>query len=156
MGIMVVGVWAGEGGRAGPPGRPSPSGSLGAGRRDRPRVLVVDDDPAILATVQDILAAEGWEVVAVETGVEAVASIRDQRPAVMLLDMRMPGMDGWAVARAAREQAPGVPIVVMTAAENAAAWAAEVAAEAYVAKPFMLDDLLRVVDRFRTGGGRPN
>ncbi len=119
-------------------------------------MLVVDDDPAILATVQDILSSEGWDVTAVDSGAEAIARARERRPALMLLDMRMPGIDGWAVARAVHEDVPGLPIVVMTAAENAAAWAAEVAADAYIAKPFQLDDLLRVVERFRGGSSRPN
>ncbi len=151
-----VRLWAEDGGPSGPPQQPPIPGLRGSRQQDRSSVLVVDDDPAILATVHDILASEGWDVTAVETGAEAVARVRERRPALVLLDMRMPGMDGWAVARAVHADAPGLPIVVMTAAENAAAWAAEVAADAYLAKPFQLDDLLRVVERFRGGPSRPN
>jgi DNA-binding response OmpR family regulator len=152
---MTTGFWAGEGERSGGPhGRAAP-GRGPNGQVRRPIILVVDDDAAILSTVTDILASEGWNAVGVASGQEAVASLRTQRPAVILLDMRMPGMDGWTVARHAREIVPGVPIVVMTAAENAARWADEVAAEAYLAKPFDIDELLARVEPFR-GGGRPN
>lgn len=161
MGAMTmrtwgIGLWAGEGGPPGSPQRPPVPDPRSIGHSEGSRVLVVDDDPGILATISEILAAEGLDVTAVETGAEAVARVRERRPSLVLLDMRMPGMDGWAVARALHQDAPGLPIVVMTAAENAAAWAAEVAADAYLAKPFQLDDLLRVVERFRGGGSRPN
>jgi len=75
---------------------------------------------------------------------------------VILLDMRMPVMDGWAVARALHAQGIKVPIVVMTAAESAKRWADEVGAEGFLAKPFGLDELLAVVERFRGPGGRTN
>jgi CheY-like chemotaxis protein len=70
-------------------------------------------------------------------------------PDVILLDMKMPVMDGWELARVYR-QSPGrhAPIVVMTAARDAAQRAAEVAADGHLAKPFDLDDLFRVVDQY--------
>src|SRR5687768_13045555 len=150
-------LWAG-----GPPrnGAPPPSGSAarpragGDGHHDT--VLVVDDDTSILDTVSSILTGEGYNVVSAATGEEALAAVARKQPALILLDMRMPVMDGWAVARALREQGVQVPIVVMTAAESAKRWADEVGAEGYLAKPFGLDDLLAIVERFRKGGGRAN
>jgi CheY-like chemotaxis protein len=119
-------------------------------------VLVVDDDTSILDTVSAILSGEGYDVISASTGQEALAAVARSKPVLILLDMRMPVMDGWAVARALREQGVKVPIVVMTAAESAKRWADEVGAEGYLAKPFGLDELLATVERFRGSGGPAN
>ena len=119
-------------------------------------VLVVDDDTSILDTVSAILSGEGYDVVSAASGEEALAAVARKEPAVILLDMRMPVMDGWAVAKALRSRGLRVPIVVMTAAESAKRWADEVGAEGYLAKPFGLDELLTIVQRFRGPGGRAN
>ncbi|HEY6201661.1 MAG TPA: response regulator [Candidatus Limnocylindria bacterium] len=119
-------------------------------------MLVVDDDASILDTVSAILSGEGYDVVSVTSGQEALESVARKQPAVILLDMRMPVMDGWAVARALHAQGINVPIVVMTAAESARRWADEVGAEGYLAKPFGLDELLAAVGRFRGPGESAN
>lgn len=126
----------------------------GEGNNDT--VLVVDDDTSILDTVSAILSGEGYDVVSAASGAEALAAVARKQPVVILLDMRMPVMDGWAVARALRSQGLSVPIVVMTAAESAKRWADEVGAEGYLAKPFGLDELLTIVQRFRGPEGRSN
>ncbi len=71
-----------------------------------------------------------------------------RRPDLILLDMRMPILDGWEFAEICRQQ-PGrvAPIVVLTAAQDAADIAAEIHAAGYVAKPFGLDDLLGAVEQ---------
>lgn len=149
-------LWAG-----GPPRGEESSSRNMAGpqpRRDanNETVLVVDDDTSILDTVSAILTGEGYDVVSATSGEEALDAVARKRPLVILLDMRMPVMDGWAVARALRSQGISVPIVVMTAAESAKRWADEVGAEGYLAKPFGLDELLTIVQRFRGPGGRAN
>ena len=115
------------------------------------RVLVVDDDASILGTVSAILTAEGYQVVGANGGQEAMALLGTWHPTLVLLDMRMPVMDGWAVARAMREAGSKVPIVVMTAAENARRWADEIGAAGHLAKPFGLDELLRCVEEHGSG-----
>ena len=152
----MMDLWAG-----GPPrGDEPPSSSMArpraGGDRQENTVLVVDDDTSILDTVSSILSGEGYDVVSASTGQEALAAVARKQPLLILLDMRMPVIDGWAVARALREQGISVPIVVMTAAESAKRWADEVGAEGYLAKPFGLDELLTTVERFRTRGGRAN
>lgn len=152
----MMDLWAG-----GPPrGEKPPSGSAArpraGGDDQRNSVLVVDDDTSILDTVSSILSGEGYEVVSAATGKEALAAVARKQPQLILLDMRMPVMDGWAVARALREQGIDVPIVVMTAAESAARWADEVGAQGYLAKPFGLDELLATVERFRKPAGPAN
>lgn len=149
-------LWAG-----GPPngGEPPSRGAMWPDPRSEGRndtVLVVDDDTSILDTVTSILSGEGYEVVSAASGQEALAAVAQRQPVVILLDMRMPVMDGWAVARALRSQGISAPIVVMTAAESAQRWADEVGAEGYLAKPFGLDELLTAVNRFRGRGGRSN
>jgi DNA-binding response OmpR family regulator len=152
----VMDLWAG-----GPPrdGGTPPNGGTAprtGGDGHQNTVLVVDDDTSILDTVSSILSGEGYDVISASTGEEALAAVAQKTPLLILLDMRMPVMDGWAVARALREQGVQVPIVVMTAAESAKRWADEVGAEGYLAKPFGLDELLATVERFRRSGGLAN
>lgn len=112
-------------------------------------ILVVDDDPAILGTVADILDLEGYQVQTAQNGQEALLRLRETRPSLVLLDMRMPVMDGWGFSRALAAEGIKLPIIVMTAARDAKAWAAEIGAEAFVSKPFELPDLLATVERVR-------
>ena len=79
-------------------------------------VLVVDDDPTTCSMLQRLLARQGWQVVAARNGREALARVRDARPSLVLLDLMMPEMDGFAFLDALREldQAPP-PVVVLTA-----------------------------------------
>ena len=110
------------------------------------RVLVVDDDAAIRQFIQMALEGCGYEVTTAEDGQEALASVRAAPPRVILLDMRMPVMDGWAFTRAYRETPPPhAPIVVLTAARDAGEYASDVDADAFLAKPFPPDSLLREV-----------
>jgi CheY-like chemotaxis protein len=111
-------------------------------------ILVVDDDPAILSTVAEILELEGYPVATAENGAAALEAIEAEPPALVLLDMRMPVLDGWGFARALRERDLKVPILVMTAAQSAQDWAAEIGADGYLAKPFELPELLDAVERF--------
>lgn len=152
----MMDLWAG-----GPPrGERPPSNRAMQTRQhadqQRGTVLVVDDDTSILDTVSAILSGEGYDVMSAASGEEALEAVARKHPLLILLDMRMPVMDGWAVARALRGQGISVPIVVMTAAESAKRWADEVGAEGYLAKPFGLDELLATVERFRTSGGDDN
>jgi CheY-like chemotaxis protein len=145
----VKDLWAGGPPRGTEP-PPTAAGRLNArGEAKSGTVLVVDDDTSILDTVTAILSGEGYDVVSAATGQEALDAVARRQPLLILLDMRMPVMDGWAVARALRAQGSSIPIVVMTAAESAKRWADEVGAEGYLAKPFGLDELLTIVERFR-------
>lgn len=110
----------------------------------KPYILVIDDDPAILMTVADILLDEGYHVQTVPSGLEGLAMIDEQLPVLIILDMRMPGLDGWGVARALRERAISVPLIVMTAAQDMR-WGHEIGAAYILEKPFDLMDLLTAV-----------
>jgi CheY-like chemotaxis protein len=110
------------------------------------QVLVVDDDEAILEVVTVILQEVGYSVQTAQNGAEALMMVEQDVPALVLLDMRMPVLDGWGFATALAEREIQVPIVVMSAAQHAASWAAEITAAGCLAKPFELPELLAVVD----------
>ena len=110
-------------------------------------ILVVDDDESIRTTVSDVLDLEGYDVVTAANGAEALRQVEQLQPAIVLLDMRMPVMDGWAFAHEIAARGVRVRILVMTAADNARAWAEEIGADGFVAKPFDLTDLLSAVQK---------
>jgi CheY-like chemotaxis protein len=112
-------------------------------------VLVVEDDASILDVVRSALEAEGYDVCTATNGKEGLDRIAQCTPSLVLLDMRMPILDGWQFARELKRRSIEVPVVVMTAAQNARRWAEEIEADAYLAKPFDLDDLLDTVARHR-------
>ena len=115
--------------------------------RARPRALVVDDDESIRQFIEMALADDGFDVALAEDGKSALAATGRFKPDVILLDMRMPGVDGWRFADAYRaEPGPHAPILVLTAARDAAQTAAEIRADAYLAKPFDLAELLRLLN----------
>jgi CheY-like chemotaxis protein len=111
-------------------------------------VLVVDDEADILQAIAWVLADAGYRVRTAGNGQEALQFVQEELPALILLDMKMPRMDGWQFAQQLRSRHDQhVPLVVLTAAENAQERAAEVGAEGYVSKPFELDELVAVVAR---------
>jgi CheY-like chemotaxis protein len=117
------------------------------------QVLVIDDDKGIRELVAMAASAIGYEVVSVEDGAAALDRLATSQPAVILLDMRMPGMDGWAFAQAYEHlPEPRAPVIVMTAAHDAATRAAEINAAAYLAKPFNLVDLHACIEHWANQG----
>ncbi len=122
---------------------------------DRP-ILVVDDDPEILAMLRDFLESEGLAVRTASNGAEALDTLDELAPALILLDMRMPVLDGWGFAQRFHERHFGYPIVVMTAAESARRWAEEIGATGYIATPFDVDELLQTIERHRQRDSKPN
>ena len=109
-----------------------------------PRVLVVDDEPAIVTVLRDILEERGVLVTTAANGAEALAALETARPHVVLLDMQMPVLDGERVIAAMRERGLHVPIVVMTAGPSAERWARELNVEGFFRKPFRIDSVLNV------------
>jgi CheY-like chemotaxis protein len=116
---------------------------------DAALILVVDDERDIRSTVAEMLELEGYAVDEAVNGADALDAVERRRPDVILLDMRMPVLDGWGFATELRQRGKQIPIVVMTAARDASRWAEEIAATAALAKPFGFDDLLRAVDEAR-------
>ncbi len=103
----------------------------------------------ILGFIRDVLTDEGYEMVEAIDGAEALDLATRQPPDLILLDMRLPVLDGWQFADAYRATpGPHAPIIVMTAARDAAGIATEIQAQGYLAKPFNLDDLLAVIRKY--------
>ena len=111
-------------------------------------VLVVDDDHAIREMVQDVLELEGYRVTTAANGQEALTRVAESPPTVVLLDLQMPVLDGWAVQAQLRENRPDIPVVLMTAGYRARQEATRHGAAAYLTKPFDIDDLVTTVERF--------
>ena len=118
----------------------------------RPLVLIVDDDPNILDFLSIALDDEGFDVETTQNGAEALEWLdrhAARPPAVVILDLWMPVMDGRAFLRAYRERpGPRAAVIALTAAQYDAAKSAGVDAEAFLPKPFSLDDLIGVVKQF--------
>jgi len=120
--------------------------------RERRPILIVDDDDSIRELMAMALADEGYAVLTAQHGGAALRLLSSNAPGLILLDMRMPVMDGWEFARTYRElPGPHVPIIVVTAAHEVAERAAQVNADAYLAKPFDIDDLLAIVGKHVVG-----
>jgi len=125
--------------------------SAARGRRDPThRVLVADDEPAIVEMIRDILEDYGFRVVTAANGSEALRLVEEAEPEVVLLDMNMPVLDGEGFVTAVRERGLRVPIVIMTAGSSAKRWASQLGADAYLSKPFELASLVDVTSRFAT------
>lgn len=122
----------------------------------QPDVLVVDDDPDLREIVRIMLHVSGYDVRCARNGKEALELVEQKVPAVVLLDMRMPVMNGWECARELRARyGCCLPIVVISASEHARASVQDVGVDDVLSKPFEMDDLLEVVARFaaKTGVG---
>lgn len=122
--------------------RPDPGGGAGGGRKpdSAPQVLLVDDEPAIRTICRVNLEGDGLAVAEAKDGSEALAQIRHARPSLVLLDVMMPGIDGWSVAAqlAADDATRDIPVVFLSAraAEEDRLRAQELGAVGYVVKPF--------------------
>ena len=109
----------------------------------RPRVLLVDDDAAILRMLVRTLEAEGYETDAASDGPSALVRAEASVPDVIVLDVAMPGMDGLAVSRRLREKGQRVPILFLTARDAVADRVAglDAGGDDYLVKPFATDEL---------------
>lgn len=118
------------------------------GNGKRPRVLVVDDDDSMCELLRQVLTDQGYAVATVPHGAAALELVKHHQPAVMLVDLRMPIMDGWAFVEQYRRMAkPPASIVLMSAVKDLEATARRLGAEGFVQKPFQLEELTAVVQR---------
>jgi len=111
-------------------------------------VLVVDDDAATRAAERAVLTEDGFRVVEARDGEEAMRVIQIDPPAVVVLDIQMPGVDGPAFARELRMALRRVPLVILTGATDPKHEADRCNAEAFLCKHFDGPEFLKVVRRF--------
>ena len=115
-------------------------------------ILVVDDEATVREVVRKYLEHDGYRVTEAETGTEALAYLREQRPDLLILDLMLPGMDGFAITRSVRnanDYAPlkvdnDIPIIILTARTSELDRIAgfELGADDYVVKPFSPRELV--------------
>jgi CheY-like chemotaxis protein len=111
-------------------------------------VLVIEDDPDMRGLLVLMLEDKGYSVQSASNGRGALDILRTIRPDLILLDMKMPVMDGWEFARRYRaEFGNPSPIIVMTAAEDPRKRAEEIGASGWLGKPVELDELYGLVQR---------
>jgi DNA-binding response OmpR family regulator len=123
------------------------------------QIMVVDDDPNSLDIVRTFLEAKGYTVVTAINGREALAMLETVRPALMLLDVMMPGMDGWEVARVVKNHPSfgDVRVVMLTARSDYADKheGLRAGADDYIVKPIQLEELAERVERNLKVRGQP-
>jgi CheY-like chemotaxis protein len=114
---------------------------------ERPLVLVADDDKDILQLLRLRLELLGYRVVQAANGVEALELAREQDPALAILDVMMPGLDGLEVTRHLRAGNSRIPIILLTARvqESDVSAGLDAGADAYLGKPFDAADLREMV-----------
>jgi DNA-binding response OmpR family regulator len=119
-------------------------------------ILVVDDEPQVVWMLQFSLEAEGYQTLSARDGRAALDEVREHHPSVVLLDIMMPVMDGWAFLEELQalpaEERPRVIVVSARSSLRDRAKAAELGADAFVAKPFNVDDLLVVLHDIEQAG----
>lgn len=120
---------------------------------DRPLVLIVDDEPDILLVAATRLEAAGYDTAAASDGREALALLHRRRPDLVLLDLRMPGLDGYEFCRMVKSDPDldRMPVVLFSASSSRADSLKEkclaLGADGYLAKPFTSSELLAAVNR---------
>jgi CheY-like chemotaxis protein len=106
-------------------------------------VLIIDDDAEILLLVKTIAELEGYEARTASNGVEALSLLHAFTPDLIVLDLMMPGMDGWTFSRELRQRPPTqhIPIVVLSGVHDIQRNAGSLPIDGFIAKPFEYEDL---------------
>ncbi len=120
-------------------------------------VMVVDDDPNIAQLITLYLEREDFEVVSHARGDEALAAFKTNPPSLVLLDIMLPGMDGWQVCRAIR-QISAIPVIMISAKDETfdKVLGLELGADDYITKPFDPKELVARVKAVLRRGGQPD
>src|SRR6266852_3614714 len=115
-----------------------------ARKRTMPRILIVDDEPSIVLALKDELVFEGFEVDSASDGPTALEKAREFKPDVMLLDLALPGLNGFEVCKRLRPEMPDLWIVIISVRgqEVDRVMGLELGADDYVTKPFSLREIV--------------
>jgi len=115
------------------------------------KVLIIEDEKLIIVSTQMVLEASGFQVESAVNGEEGIASAKDLRPDLILLDIMMPGIDGWeTLTRLKRDpETSDIPVIIFTAREHSRGHqkSAEMGAADYFRKPFEPDELIELVEK---------
>jgi two-component system KDP operon response regulator KdpE len=111
------------------------------------KIMLVDDEPSILKVLSIKLRVSGYQVISALNGDEALKLIKSEKPDVVLLDVIMPGMDGFEVLQKLRAFSK-LPVIVVSARPEYSRQAMTLGANAFIAKPFDIDELLKKIEQF--------
>lgn len=116
---------------------------------DKSKILVVDDEPSVGEVLSEFFTPKGYEVICASGGIEGLSKAEKMEPDVILLDVRMPDLDGISVLRRIREVNPGVGVLMMSGNSDleAAKETLQLGAYDYILKPFDFDYLDRAVHK---------
>jgi len=107
-------------------------------------VLVVDDHPKVLKILEICLKTQGFKVITTTSGEESLALVRSKKPDIMLLDIIMPGIDGFEVLRRLRDFTQ-IPVIVFSASSGNYGEAMHLGANDFIPKPFQPDEIISKV-----------
>lgn len=116
---------------------------------DKPiKVMLIDDDPGIHESLRDLVEEEGYEFCGALSGKEGLRLLDQERPDLLLLDVMMPGMNGFDVCRQMRDEGRRIPVIFLTAKNDIVdkSTGFKAGADDYVTKPFIADELLLRID----------
>jgi DNA-binding response OmpR family regulator len=116
----------------------------------RKRVLVADDDPLVRGSLAAVLESEGFLVDEAENGIETVSHAVSNHPDLVLLDLNMPRLDGWAAFAKLDRVRPLVPVIVITARPHQYKEAVRLGVDAFMEKPLDIPNLVRAIRRLTT------
>src|SRR6188474_3374641 len=121
------------------------------------KVLIIEDDDVIARGMARHLESAGFDAYSVSSGETGLARLRYERPDVCVLDLMLPGVDGWRLIEQARDEGIGTPIVVVSArgTEHDRVHALELGADDYLVKPFSMKELVARVRAASRRGVRP-
>ena len=138
--------------RHAPPAAPRVSAAV-ARAASGPRMLVIDDDPAVCELMQRVCTREGFDVVTASSGEEGLRLAREKRPALITLDVVMPGIDGWTVLKRLKEDGDlaSIPVIMISISDEKSRGLALGAAN-YLVKPVDRDRLAGALGPYRTEG----
>ncbi|MFC2068975.1 PleD family two-component system response regulator [Chloroflexota bacterium] len=115
-------------------------------------ILIVEDDPKSLKLTRDLLQLSGYETIEATDGKQGVELAKAKKPDLILMDILMPGMDGYAACHILKtnSETQGIPLVMLSAVNTELSKDATkgIGADAYITKPFTHEELLGVISRF--------
>ena len=114
------------------------------------RILVVDDDHAVRESLARVLESEGYAVQLAPDGKHALQMVREEPPGLILLDITMPGKNGWDIFDRIEKLYPFIPVIIITARPNQQGRASGYGIDALMEKPLDLPVLLQTIERLLT------
>lgn len=122
---------------------------------EKKKILIVDDEPDLVETLTVILELEGYECIVADDGNRGLERAREEKPDLIILDVMLPGMDGYKICRLLKfdEQYRRIPVIMLTARaqDEDRLTGEQTGADCYMTKPFSTEELVARVKEFLSG-----